>query len=188
MSEVQKPSIETRKELANTVGVGQVTMGKAMKIEDEAPRNVKEAVDSGELTINQGYNITKQVEQLPEEEQDEAAAIAIAREIENHKNRNKKIDEDTKTAKLFCTAFEKGVQVKATEANVRAWLDYAGVRFEHFDSMISEARQISDTFADIAQIIETQIKPKDWRSNDEEECDHSAEDACVSEDSDISDT
>lgn len=44
-------TLDTRKELAKTVGVGEVTMGRAMKIEDEAPQNVKDAVDSGVLTI-----------------------------------------------------------------------------------------------------------------------------------------
>ena len=39
-------TLDTRKELAKTVGVGEVTMGRAMKIEDEAPQPVKDAVDS----------------------------------------------------------------------------------------------------------------------------------------------
>ena len=70
-------TLDTRKELAKTVGVGEVTMGRAMKIADEAPQNVKDAVDSGELTIGQGYNITKKVRELPEDEQEQAAARAI---------------------------------------------------------------------------------------------------------------
>ena len=36
--------VNTRKELADAVGVGQVTMGRAMKIEDDAPQAVKDAV------------------------------------------------------------------------------------------------------------------------------------------------
>jgi hypothetical protein len=59
LSEAVAENKTTRKELADAVGVGEVTMGKAMKIEDEAPQPVKEAVDSGELTINQGYKLTR---------------------------------------------------------------------------------------------------------------------------------
>lgn len=76
-------SIDTRKELAKSVGIGERTMGKAMKIEDEAPQPIKDAVDSGELTISQGYNITKELQEqdLPEDEQEQAALEAVEREI-----------------------------------------------------------------------------------------------------------
>lgn len=58
--------IDTRKELADTVGLGERTMGKVMQIGEHAPPAVKEALDSGDLSINQGYNITRQVRDLPE--------------------------------------------------------------------------------------------------------------------------
>ena len=65
--------VSTRKELAESVGIGEVTMGKVMQIDEHAPSAVKEALDSGDLSINQGYNITRQVQDLPEEEREEAA-------------------------------------------------------------------------------------------------------------------
>ena len=46
------------------VGIGEVTMGRAMKIDDEAPQPVKDAVDSGDLTIAQGYNLTKELQDV----------------------------------------------------------------------------------------------------------------------------
>ena len=52
-------SINTRKELADSVGIGEVTMGKVMQIDEHAPAAVKEALDKKELSINQGYQITK---------------------------------------------------------------------------------------------------------------------------------
>ena len=70
-------SIDTRKELADTVGLGERTMGKVMQIGEHAPPAVKEALDSGDLSINQGYNITRQVRDLPEERREEAAALAV---------------------------------------------------------------------------------------------------------------
>ena len=69
--------IDTRKELADTVGLGERTMGKVMQIGEHAPPAVKEALDSGDLSINQGYNITRQVRDLPEERREEAAALAV---------------------------------------------------------------------------------------------------------------
>ncbi len=56
LSEGQPPAlpVNTRKELADTVGIGEVTMGKVMQIDEHAPAAVKEALDSGDLSINQG--------------------------------------------------------------------------------------------------------------------------------------
>ena len=67
------PPVDTRKELADSVGLGERTMGKVMQIDEHAPAAVKEALDKKELSINQGYQITKQVEDLPEEQREQAA-------------------------------------------------------------------------------------------------------------------
>ena len=39
------PSVSTRKELADAVGIGEVTMGKVMQIDENAPEVIKEAPD-----------------------------------------------------------------------------------------------------------------------------------------------
>ena len=46
-------AVDTRKELANIVGLGERTMGKVMQIDEHAPVPVKEALDKKELSINQ---------------------------------------------------------------------------------------------------------------------------------------
>lgn len=92
-----------RKELAEAVGVGEVTMGRAMKIEDEAPKTIKDAVDSGDITIAQGYNLTRELEDMdiPEEDQEDAAREAVEREIaRKNESKKRKIDEKTRIAKL----------------------------------------------------------------------------------------
>lgn len=162
-------SIDTRKELASAVGVGERTIGKAMKIEDEAPQAVKDAVDDGSITIHQGYNLTRELQNVPEDEQEAAAAEAIAREVEKHNNRRRQIDADAKIAKLYCAVFEKGVQIEPTEANIRIWIENAGVKHDHLDSMIRDARQIADAFSTIADVLEHTIKPTDWRAYSETE-------------------
>ena len=48
-------------------------MGKVMQIDEHAPAAVKEALDKKELSVNQGYQITRQVQDLPEDEQGQAA-------------------------------------------------------------------------------------------------------------------
>ena len=52
-------AVNTTKELADTVGLGQQTMSRVIQIDEHAPAAVKDALDSGDLSINQGYNITR---------------------------------------------------------------------------------------------------------------------------------
>lgn len=179
LPKVQNDSINTRKELAETVGVGQRTMGKAMKIEDDAPRVVKDAVDNGELSIHQGYNLTKEIQDmaLPDEEQEAAAKEAVEREIKRkQESKLKKISEKTRIAKLFNAAFEKAVQMNPTEENVRIWVEQSGILYDQLDRTADDAERISETFEIIADIIRKKIKPTDWRySNEETESEDSEE-------------
>ena len=166
--------VDTRKELAKAVGVGEVTMGRAMKIEDGAPQAVKDAVDSGDLTIAQGYNLTRELENmdLPDDEQEAASKEAVEREIaRKRESRLKKINEKTKIAKSFNTAFEKAIILDPSVENIRTWIDQSGILNEQMDRVISEAKKISETFAVIADVIENTIRPGDWRCKDEEESD-----------------
>ena len=179
--------IDTRKELAKSVGVGERTMGKAMKIEDEAPQAVKDAVDSGDITIHQGYNLTRELEDmdLPDEEQEAAAKEAVEREIaRKRENRLKKINEKTKIAKSFNTAFEKAIILEPSVENIRTWIAQSGILCEQMDRVISEAKKISETFAVIADVVENTIRPEDWRWKNEAEANESeVSGECEDEDS-----
>ena len=53
-------TVDTRKELAEAVGLGERTMGKVMQIDENAPEVIKEALDKKELSINKGYDLTRQ--------------------------------------------------------------------------------------------------------------------------------
>lgn len=46
LPEVHSSPVDTRKELADTVGIGERTMGKVMQIDENAPAVVKEALDN----------------------------------------------------------------------------------------------------------------------------------------------
>lgn len=43
-------------------------MGKVMQIDENAPEVIKEALDKKELSINKGYDLTRQLQNLPEEQ------------------------------------------------------------------------------------------------------------------------
>ena len=159
LSEGQPPAlpVNTRKELADTVGIGEVTMGKVMQIDEHAPTAVKEALDSGDLSINQGYNITRQVRELPEEQREEAAALAV--ELEKAKKEIRQCDAEAdrrgRIADLFCKAFEKAVLLTPTEENVRIWAECTRMTREEIEDSVKDARELAEVFSAIAGILET---------------------------------
>jgi hypothetical protein len=159
LSEGQPPAppVNTRKELADTVGIGEVTMGKVMQIDEHAPAAIREALDSGDLSINQGYNITRQVQELPEEQREEAAAQAV--ELEKAKKEIRQADAESdrrhKIAGLFCKAFERAVLLTPTEENVRIWTQCTRMTPEEIEDNVKEARELAEVFSTIAGILET---------------------------------
>ncbi|HMM31367.1 MAG TPA: hypothetical protein PKB13_06245 [Clostridia bacterium] len=171
LPKVQKESIDTRKELAEAVGLGERTMGKVMQIDEHAPDTVKEALDKGELTIHQGYNITRDVKDLPEAEREDAAQKAV--EYEKAKKELRKtdaeIDRKTKIAKHFCTAFEKAHLLDPSLENISAWTECTRMTLDEMLDTVKAARELAEVFEKIADIVENEILPADWRSRDGEE-------------------
>lgn len=151
--------VSTRKELAEAVGIGEVTMGKVMQIDEHAPPAVKEALDSGDLSIHQGYNITQQVRDLPEEQRDEAAAQAV--ELAKAKKEIQAFDAESdrrhKIAGLFCKAFERAVLLEPTEENVRTWTQCTRMTPDEIEDSAKEAHELAEVFSSIAGILEKML-------------------------------
>ena len=150
------PPVNTRKELAGSVGIGEVTMGKVMQIDEHAPAAVKEALDKKELSVNQGYNITRQVQDLPEEEREQAALAAVEVEKAKKEIREKdaEIDRQSKIAGIFCKAFEKAVLLTPTEENVRIWARCTRMTREEMEDTVKESRELAGVFTSIADLME----------------------------------
>ncbi len=152
-------AVNTRKELAEAVGLGERTMGKVMQIDEHAPAPIREALDSGELSINQGYNLTRQVAELPEGEREEAAAQAV--ELAKAKKEIQALDAEAnqrgKIAGLFCKAFERAVLLTPSEENVRLWVEGTRMRTDEIEDSVKEARELSGVFAAIADILERML-------------------------------
>jgi len=166
---------DTRQTLADTVGISRDAMHKVMNIEENAPEPVKAALDNKAITINQGYNITKELQEqnLPDEEKEQAAMEAVEREIaRKNESRKRKIDESTRIAKGFCAAFEKALQIDPSPENIRTWLEECSITPEQLDNTIEEARQIAGSFSTIADFLESTIKTEERRHDtDGEEAD-----------------
>ena len=159
-------TVDTRKELAEAVGLGERTMGKVMQIDENAPEVIKEALDKKELSINKGYDLTRQLQEVPEDQREQAAAELLEYEKakKDLKQQNAEIDRRGKVANTFCKAYEKASLLTATEENVRCWTEGTRMTLEELQDTVKESREIAQVFAAIADIIEQKILPADWRN------------------------
>ena len=150
------PPVNTRKEMAQAVGIGDQTMGRIMRINEHAPAAVKEALDKKELSINQGYQITKQVEDLPEEQREQAAqeALDILRAKKEIQEKDAEIDREGKIAGVFCKAYEKAVLLDPTEENVRIWAKCTRMTRDEMEDTVKESRELAEVFRTIADLME----------------------------------
>lgn len=170
-------SIDTRKELAHAVGIGEKAMGQIIQIDENAPEAIKKALDNKEISVNKGYALTKELLDIPEDQRESAAMEVLEFEKAKtaDKKANQKTDEQTKIAKQFCAAFEKASLIDPTEENVRIWIEFAAIREALLDDMIADARLLARSFTAIADILETKIKSGKRGDEDEQQTDDSDE-------------
>lgn len=168
LSNLDLAKVDTRQELADSVGLGRSTMSKVMQIDENAPEAIKQALDKKELSVNRGYEMTKQLESVPEDEREKAAAEML--EYEKAKKmlakKNEEIDRRSKIANLYCKAFEKAILLEATEENVRIWTDCCRMRDNEIFDSAKEAEEIAANFTKIAKIIREKILPADYQEPD----------------------
>ena len=161
-------TVDTRKELAEAVGLGERTMGKVIQIDENAPDAIKEALDKKELSINKGYDLTRQLQDVPDDQREQAAAELLEYEKakKDLKQQNAEIDRRGKVANTFCKAYEKASLLTAAEEDVRCWTEGTRMTLEELQDTVKESREIAQVFMSIADIIEQTILPSDWRNTD----------------------
>ena len=112
--------INTTKELAKTAGVSTDTMNKVIQVQKHAPEPIKKAVENNVISINKGYELTKKVKDIPEEQK-----VSKAEELveEQFKQECKELD---KAHRIYCKindAVYKPISVEITDENVGYWLE-----------------------------------------------------------------
>lgn len=162
--------VNTRKEMAQAVGLGEQTMGRIAQIDENAPEVVKQALDKGEVSVNKGYEITKKLAELPKAEREIAAAEALEYEKAKRElaGKNAEIDRKAKIANIYCKAFEKSILLDVSEENVRIWTDCCRMRENEIADSAKEAREIASYFNKVAEIIEDKILPPSYFDDDGE--------------------
>ena len=148
--------IDTRKELAQAVGIGEQAMGRIAQLAENAPQSLKNALENKELSINRGWRILKAVQQLPPEEQESAAAemLSAVREVDRS---DAEADRRGKIAGLFCKAYEKAVLLTPTEENVRIWTECTRMTQEEIRDSAQESYELAQTFQTIGDLLKNAI-------------------------------
>ncbi len=159
---IDQPKINTTKELAQTAGISHDTMNKVIQIDEHAPTPIKEALSSGELSVNQGYNLTKQLKDVPEEEREQAAerALEMGKARKEMQKADAETDRQSKISKQFCTAFEKAILLEPTAENVRIWVSCSRMTGEEAKDMAADATEIAEIFTTIAKLLEGRDEEK----------------------------
>lgn len=163
--------VNTTKELADAVGIGQQTMSRVIQIDEHAPSAVKRALDRKELSINQGYLIARQMQNLPKEEQEEAALMAVELEKARREIRQADAESDRrhKIAGLFCKAYERAVLLDPTMENVHIWVECTRMRPEEIEESVRESYELAQAFQTIGDLLKNEISPRNRQSK---ECSH----------------
>ena len=109
--------VNTRKEMAQAVGIGEQAMGRIARLSEEAPQALKDALENKKVSVNRGWKILKAIQQLPPEEQESAVEemLAAVREIDQL---DAEADSKHKIASLFCKAYEQAVLLTPTLENI----------------------------------------------------------------------
>ena len=147
---------DTRKEMAQAVGIGEQAMGRITQLAENAPPSLKEALESKKVSVNRGWKILKAVRQLPPEEQDSAAAemLSAVREIDQS---DAEADRRHKIAGLFCKAYEKAVLLTPTEENVRIWTECTRMTREEIEDSVQDSYELAQTFQAIGDLLKNAI-------------------------------
>ena len=147
---------DTRKEMAQAVGIGEQAMGRIAQLTENAPQSLKNALENKEVSINRGWKILEAVQQFPPEEQESAAAemLSAVREINQsdaEANRRGKI------AGLFCKAYEKAILLTPTEENVRIWTECTRMTREEIEDSVKDSYELAQTFQTIGDLLKNAI-------------------------------
>ncbi len=112
--------IDTTKELAQIAGVGRDTMNKVIQVQKHAPEPIQKAVRDNVISINKGYELTKKVKDLPQENKEKEAERLIDEQFQ------KECKELDKAHRIYCKindAVYKPISVEITEQNVGYWIE-----------------------------------------------------------------
>lgn len=114
--------IDTREELAKIAGISHDTIQRVETIETKAPEPLRQAARDNVISINKAYEITKEVQALPADEQ-ESEAVRLMNERTEKKN--KEIERRYNIARAFAKAVESIGTYHPSEEALNCYIEYS---------------------------------------------------------------
>ena len=151
--------VDTRREMAQAVGIGEQAMGRVARLSEEAPQALKDALENKKVSVNRGWKILQAVQRMPPEEQESAAEEMLAA-VYKIDRADAEIDQRAKIAGIFCKAYEKAVLLTPTVENVRCWTECTRMRSDEIEDSIAESYELAQTFQTIGDILKKEILPQ----------------------------
>ena len=147
--------VNTRKDMADSVGISADQMGKIMKIDETGPQAVKDALDRREISVNRGYHITKQVQKLPKEEREQAAEYAVAdgKRMREHNKSDDEADRCARIAAQFAKAIRTDFTIQPTEENIRCWVESCRMESSEICDAIVKLHGLAELYAAMEQAM-----------------------------------
>ena len=152
---VQSDAVNTRKELADSVGIGDQTMGRIMQIDKSAPYPIKEALEKNAISVNKAYGMTQKLKDTPEADREDAAR-ELLRQDEQKKYRQ--IDEEAAIAKAINNAIHAADRMEPTLENVRLWIDLCCIEPEELPHEAELAAEAVAKFTLLHQTVSNIIQ------------------------------
>ena len=151
--------VDTRREMAQAVGIGEQAMGRVARLSEEAPQALKDALENKQVSVNRGWKILQAVQRMLPEEQESAAEEMLAAVYEIDQA-DAEIEQKSKIAGIFCKAYEKAVLLTPTVENVRCWTECTRMRPDEIEDSIAESYELAQTFQTIGDILKNEILPR----------------------------
>jgi hypothetical protein len=156
LSESEKRT--ARKEMADAVGIGEVTMGKMLQIDESAPAPIKKALEKNDISVNQAYNAVKNLEAVPEEErEDEAERMVMEKDFKRY---SKRVDGEGAIAQSYIDGIGKPYHMEVSEENARIWMEYAHISVGDLVLEVDAIDGALENLALLKEIIAGISKPK----------------------------
>ena len=148
--------IDTRKEMAQAVGIGEQVMGRIARLSEESPQALKDALENKKVSVNRGWKILKAIQELPPAEQESAVEemLAAVREIDQL---DAETDYKHKIASLFCKAYERAVLLTPTLENIRLWVECTRMKPDEVEDSVKESYELAQTFQTIGDLLKNEV-------------------------------
>lgn len=147
--------INTIKEIAKIAGTSHDTIAKVKKIEEKAPKEMKEKIKNGEMSINQAYGYAKTYEYLENEIKEEIPREKTAEEKFIEKE-FKKIENETVIQKNIHNAIYKILCTDISEEYLEVW--YEGLDKNYLGTLEDDMNRAIEQYQNIKEFIKEKRK------------------------------